>query len=158
MEQSFIVDSKYQWTAELVLFQNYLILSDAICAIVSVELRSLLYRSNINGFKYYRIHHHVCEIFGCNLDEPFARKMVLIVGDLLQLPPVKAGYVSVPPPGRFGSVFSLWSTFKMCEVTGVMCQRGDNTFIELLNNVGVADLPSFLSVNIPIRIINNSTC
>lgn len=111
--------------------------------------------SNIN---LIRIHHHVCEIFGCNLDEPFARKMVLIVGDLLQLPPVKAGYVSVPPPGRFGSVFSLWSTFKMCEVTGVMCQRGDNTFIELLNNVGVADLPSFLSVNIPIRIINNSTC
>ena len=83
------------------------------------------------------IHQQLCEIFGCNLNEPFAKETVLVVGDLLQLPPVKAQYVFIPPPGPFANLFSLWSLFKMCELTEVMRQRGDAEFINLLNNVRI---------------------
>ena len=96
--------------------------------------------SMVSNITLTHIHQRLCEIFGCNLDQPFAGKTVLVVGDLMQLPPVRAQYVFVPPPGPFGNIFSLWSTFKMCELTQVMRQRGDNVFIDLLNNIRVGKL------------------
>ena len=93
--------------------------------------------SMVSNITLTHIHQRLCEIFGCNLNEPFAKKTVLVVGDLLQLPPVKAQYVFIPPPGPFANLFSLWSLFKMCELTEVMRQRGDAEFINLLNNVRI---------------------
>ena len=75
--------------------------------------------SMVSNITLTHIHQRLCEIFGCNLNEPFAIT-VLVVGDLLQLPPVKAQYVFIPPPGPFANLFSLWSLFKMCELTEVM--------------------------------------
>ena len=43
----------------------------------------------------YRIHMRLREIFQC--DDPFANKSILLVGDLLQLPPVKQHYIFDKP-------------------------------------------------------------
>ena len=91
----------------------------------------------VSNITLTHIHQRLCEIFVCNLNEPFAKKTVLVVGDLLQLPPVKAQYVFIRPPGPFGNLFSLRSLFKMCELTEVMRQTGDAEFINLLNNVRI---------------------
>ena len=91
--------------------------------------------SMVSSITVTHIHQQLCEIFGCNLNEPFAKKTVLVVGDLLQLPPVKAQYVLITPPGPFGNLFSFWPLFKMCELTEVMRQIRDAEFINLLNNV-----------------------
>ena len=93
--------------------------------------------SMVSNITLTHIHQRLFEIFGCNLNKPFAKKTVLVVGDLLQLPPVKAQYVFIPPPGPFANLFSLWSLFKMCELTEVMRQSGDAEFINLLNNVRI---------------------
>ena len=51
--------------------------------------------SMVSNITLTHIHQRLCEIFGCNLNAPFATKTVLVVGDLLQLPPVKAQYVFI---------------------------------------------------------------
>ena len=45
----------------------------------------------------YKLHMRLCEIFQADLSIPFARISVVLVGDLLQLPPVNARYIFEPP-------------------------------------------------------------
>ena len=63
---------------------------------------------------FYRIHRRLVEIFQC--EELFANKSILLVGDLLQLPPVKASYVfSTPKSQHFKSQHKntpLWKSFQ----------------------------------------------
>ena len=47
-------------------------------------------------------HKRLCEIFGCSKANPFAAKTVLLLEDLLQLPPVKAQQVFAPLRSLFG--------------------------------------------------------
>ena len=66
---------------------------------------------------FLHIHQHLCEVFGCNCDKPFAGKTLLVVGDLLQLPLVKS-YLSLHLSiVHLEITFSLWELFQMCELT-----------------------------------------
>ena len=42
------------------------------------------------------IHKRPCEIFGCSESQPFATLSILVVGDLLQLPPIKVPQIFEP--------------------------------------------------------------
>jgi hypothetical protein len=61
-----------------------------------------------------RIHRRLCEIFQSH--DLFAGKSVILVGDLLQLPPVKAKYIFQEPSNQdfkvFHEVCPLWETFE----------------------------------------------
>ena len=72
---------------------------------------------------------------------PFANKTVIASGDFFQLPPVM-GKPVFNSSGFLESLLKLWETFKIAELTEVMRQQGDNVFIDLLNNVRVANLTS----------------
>ena len=63
----------------------------------------------------------LCESFGCSeAANPFAGKIVLLLGDLLQLPPVEAQQVFAPLRSLFGAMCNLWTNFLMCELTEAM--------------------------------------
>ena len=62
--------------------------------------------SMVSNIKFLHIHQRLCEIFGCNFDKSFAGKAVLIVGDLLQLPPVKLCFVFTPSNGPLGDMLN----------------------------------------------------
>ena len=68
----------------------------------------------ISNITFLHIHQRLCQIFGCNYDKPFAGKIVLVVGDLLQLPPVKSSFVFPPMNGPLEDMFSLWQLFVKC--------------------------------------------
>ena len=53
------------------------------------------------------IHKRLCEIFGCSESQPFATLSILVVGDLLQLPPIKAPQIFEPYNNGFGDFFNL---------------------------------------------------
>ena len=76
--------------------------------------------SMVSNIRLLQIHKHVCEIFGCSEAIPFARKTVILVGDLLQFPPVRASFVFSQYDSVFGSIFQLWDLCKICELTDVM--------------------------------------
>ena len=46
--------------------------------------------SMVSNICLLHIHKRLCEIFGCSKSQPFANLSILVVGDLLQLPPIKA--------------------------------------------------------------------
>ena len=61
-----------------------------------------------------------------------------MVGDLLQLPPVGERPVYASYKNNRKNFYLIWRHFKAFELTGVMRQRGDDTLIDLLNNVQIA--------------------
>ena len=89
--------------------------------------------------RLYQIHSRLCEIFNVPLDAPFANLTVLIVGDFYQLPPVRGEKqkVFMPFKNELLNLCHPWHHFDFFELTEVMRQQGDNTFIDLLNNVRI---------------------
>ena len=69
--------------------------------------------SMVSNIRLLQIHKRVCEIFGCPEAIPFAGKSVILVGDLFQLPPVRASFVFPQYDSVFGSIFQLWDLFKI---------------------------------------------
>ena len=105
--------------------------------IVAVAIDEISVASNIT---LLQIHKRVCGISGCSEAIPFAGKTVILVGDLFQLPPVRASFVFSQYDIVFGSIFQLWDLFKICELTEVMRQQGDPLFIDILNAACVGEL------------------
>ena len=99
--------------------------------------------SMVSNITFLDIHHHLCEIFDCNYDKFFAGKTVLVIGDLLQLPAVKSCFVFAPFKGPLGDMFSLWELFQMRELIEDMRQKGDQIFIEILNNIRIGKAIDF---------------
>ncbi|XP_066911767.1 uncharacterized protein [Clytia hemisphaerica] len=83
-----------------------------------------------------QIHQRLCEIFGTSDRIPFANKTVIVSGDLYQLPPVFGGPVFTLN-GFVINLLKLWRQFKFAELNEVMRQQGDNTFVNLLNNIRI---------------------
>ena len=46
--------------------------------------------SMVSNIRLSYIHKRLCEIFGCSESQPFANLSVIVVGDLLPLPPIEA--------------------------------------------------------------------
>ena len=61
-----------------------------------------------------------------------------MVGDLLLLPPVGRRPVYASYKNNWKNFDFLWRHFKVFELTEVICQRGDDTLIDRLNNVRIA--------------------
>jgi len=89
---------------------------------------------------------------------PFAGKSILLCGDLYQLPPIRASPV-FSFEGRdkkMISIFKLWHLFKLAELTESMRQKGDNTFIDLLNNIRIGEMEPEYEEIIESKIISAS--
>ena len=84
------------------------------------------------------VHLRVNEIFGSVNNDPFAGMTVIVIGDLLQLPPVGGRPVYASYKNNWQNFDLLWRHFKVFELTEVMRQRGDNTLVNLLINVRIA--------------------
>ena len=89
----------------------------------------------VSNIRLLHIHKRLCEIFGSSEDQLFSNLSILVVGDLLQLPPIKAPQMFQPYSNRFGDFFNLSSLFVMAELTEVMPQKGDEHFVNILNNI-----------------------
>ena len=51
------------------------------------------------------------------------------------MPPIKAPQIFEFYNNEFGDSFNLWSLFVMVELTEVMRQKGDQNFVNILNNI-----------------------
>ena len=91
--------------------------------------------SMVSNVRLYHIHFRLCEIFNVSLDVPFGGLAVLTVGDLYQLPPVRERKVFSLFKDEMLNFSHPWHHFDFFELTEVMRQQGDNTFINILNNV-----------------------
>ena len=93
------------------------------------------------------IHLRLNEIFGSVNNDPFAGIIVIVAGDLLQLPPVGGRAVYASYKNNWQIFDLLWRHFKVFELNEIMYQRGDDTLIDLLNNVRIArPQPSYLTL------------
>ena len=93
--------------------------------------------SMVSNVLLLNIHQRLAEIFGTSSEVPFAGKTILVLADFYQLPPVKSRRVYEHFQGRneILNMSLLWRKFEFVELTEVMRQRGDTTFIELLNRI-----------------------
>ena len=71
--------------------------------------------SMVSNICLWHIHKRLCEIFGCSQ-------------------PIKAPQIFEPSNNGFGYFFNLWLLFVMAELTKVMQQKGDENFVNILNN------------------------
>lgn len=79
-----------------------------------------------------------CRQLKNNENELFGGLNVLVCGDLLQLPPIM-GQVFEQPANMIGQTH-LWRQFTLCELVDNMRQKGDQTFINILNALRVGEL------------------
>ena len=97
--------------------------------------------SMVSGMLLLNIHLRLCQIIGVDTKVPFAGKTIIACGDLYQLPPVIGTKVFQECPNNMLSkVLKLWKNFKIAELTEVMRQKGDDTFINLLNNIRTGEI------------------
>lgn len=76
-----------------------------------------------------------------NSDEPFGGRNVMLFGDLVQLPPVRAKQV-LHQPHHMRPATNLWKLFTLLELRQNMRQLGDTTFTAILNVLTVRELNS----------------
>ena len=93
--------------------------------------------SLIGADMLYRIHMRLREIFQC--DDLFANKSILLVGDLLQLPPVKATYIfNRPYNKKFWGLYqdnNLWKSFTPIVLKTIFRQGDASTWANSLNRL-----------------------
>ena len=90
-----------------------------------------------NKLLFY-VHLRLNEIFGSANNDTFTGITVIVVGDLLQLPPVGGFPVYASYKNNSQNFDLLWRHFKVFGLAEVMSQRGDDSLIHLLNNVRIA--------------------
>ncbi|XP_066927184.1 uncharacterized protein [Clytia hemisphaerica] len=98
--------------------------------------------SMVSKYRLLHIHQRLCNIFECTENVPFAAGISIITcGDFYQLPPIKGGTIFSLFPDALLNIDHCWRHFKIVELTEVMRQRGDQVFIDILNNIriGVVD-------------------
>ena len=83
----------------------------------------------------FYVHLRLNEIFGSVNNGPFTGITFIMVGGLLQLPPVGGRPVYATYKNNWKNCDLLWRHLKVFELTEIMRQRGDETLIDLLNNV-----------------------
>lgn len=91
--------------------------------------------SMVSNILLNSIHQRLIEIFGCTSDLPFANRSVIVVGDLYQLPPVQGSPVLFQFKDEWANLSHLWKQFRIGELTETVRQKGDASFVSLLNRV-----------------------
>ena len=109
---------------------------------------------------FFKINAWLLEIFMCSTAAEFAGLTVLLVANLLHLPPLmdKPVYATVD---SFDSLerhlaFNLWHMFQFAELTEVMRQRGDTKFIDFLNKIRAGNVDEDVQKLIGERFIEES--
>lgn len=91
-----------------------------------------------------------------NNDLLFGGINVILLGDIMQLPPVK-GHWCFEQPDWLSAEIHLWREFKFYELTTNMRQREDIEFIDILNNLRFGELTtSQLEILCDRRLVNFS--
>ena len=98
------------------------------------------------------------EVFCCRNDIPLAVINIIVVGDFLQLPPLKARPVYAEYKSDWLNFAPLRELFKIAELTEVMRQRGDAEFIDLLNHISVAELNNCDLETLKAKFISTNKC
>ena len=106
---------------------------------------------------FYQIYQRLVEIFNVP-NILFAGKSVLVAGDLYQLPPVNtmpvyASSNSAEPKSYVED--ELWKIFRLVELTEVMRQKGDTSFIDLVNQIRVGHIDESSEMMIQSRYIDS---
>ena len=83
------------------------------------------------------IHQRLVEIFGCPPDNPFAGISIIACGDFYQLSPIQQKPIYADFNDAMLNISHPWRYFKIAELTEVMRQRGNQTLINLLNNIRI---------------------
>ena len=91
---------------------------------------------------FYQIHQRLIEIFNVP-NILFPGKSALVVGDLYQLPPVNSMPVytssnSVEPESYVAD--EPWKMFRLVDLTEIMRQKGETSYINLLNQIRVGHI------------------
>ncbi len=116
---------------------------------IRVSLRDLKYlvideMSMVRSDMLYQIHCRLCEIF--QNSQVFGGISVILVGDLLQLKPVKGAYIFQPPRCHKYKIFHatspLWEGFQVCTLEHNHRQGQASTWAEILNRLrcGIVDM------------------
>ena len=109
---------------------------------IRVHLRDLKYlvideMSMVRSDMLYQIHCRLCEIFQNSL--LFGGISMILVGDLLQLKPVKGAYIFQPPKCHkyrmFYDTSPLWEEFQVCTLEHNHRQGQASTWAEILNRL-----------------------
>ena len=121
-------------------------LSDSAIALLRVTLKDVKFFileeiSMISNIMFLYIHHRLQEIFG-NDTEKFGKRDMLLIGDLLQLYPVRGAPIFQKPNNTDieqyrGSMMNtnLWDGIELVELTINMRQKEDPEYADLLSNV-----------------------
>ena len=115
--------------------------------------------SMVSNRLLFRVHQRLIEIFGQS-DRPFAGKSVLVCGDLYQLPPVKAQPIYIfnenTPVMHGVTCLELWHNFVIVELTEIMRQKDDATFIHILNKIRLGNIDKQVVDNLQARFIDKA--
>ena len=90
----------------------------------------------------FKIHKRLCEVF--QTEDLFANKGVILVGDLLQLPPVKGSFIFNKPTNTHSASFNdaqpLWQSFEPHELVVNHRQGDSNKWAKILNELRVGNV------------------
>ena len=116
--------------------------------------------SMVSSDIFFKINARLLEIFMCSTAVEFSGLTVVLVCDLLQLPPVmgKPVYVTVDGCDSLEKhlALKLWHMFQFAELIEVMRQRSDTKFIHLLNKIRVGNVDEDVQKHIRERFIEES--
>ena len=83
------------------------------------------------------IHERLKQIFGTPDSMLYAGISLIKVGDLYQIPPIKAKHIFSEYENDCFNISHLWSVFEMSKLDQITCQQGDDEFTKLLNRVRI---------------------
>ena len=112
--------------------------------------------SMVSKKSFYQMHRRLTDCYNLpNL--PFASRSILVVGDIVQLPPARgmpvyASIIDQDYPESYNADY-LRGVFNFVELTEVMWQRGSKHFINLLNKVCVGNVDCEVERTLMLRII-----
>ena len=105
--------------------------------VVIVDEMSLVSSDNL-----YNLHYRLHEIFDC--EEPFGGRCVLLVGDILQLPPINAPHIFTAPR-KFDSFqmfqskeLNLWENCQSV-LLETNFRQGEGAWLQMLNRIRVGE-------------------
>ena len=98
--------------------------------------------SLVSADMLFRVHRRLSEIFQC--EDLFANKSIVLVGDLLQLEPVKATYVFKKPKNQhfaaFDNVMHVWRSFEPHALEHNHRQSDERDWADILNDLRIGNV------------------
>ena len=114
--------------------------------------------SMVSNDLFRNINRRLQEIFMCSTEVLFGGISIILIGDFLQLPPVKGKPIYAPfgYDDKLDTLFGLelWHTFKFAELTEVMRQKDELEFVQLLNQIRIGNINQVVENKLKSRFID----